>query len=896
MAAGLLAGIALEIEFTAGVWTDVSALTGRAIIRRGRDSQFTDIQPGTLTFTLDNPDGAFTPDNPLSAYYPNLVEGKRVRVRVTGTGVTYGAGTYGTGTYLGTSYRFLGKISSIVPTFPTTASQATTTITAKDALGQLQDMQLQRALDMMVLSHNPTAFYPLDEPSGSTRASSTARGTQAPALAQRSSGRGGSLAFANGPGPGVDQTQAPVFTSVDDQNGWYLFSESDFPYATSGNFSLECWFSTSSQAAAGSSDYSTILALTTRKNPGTNVLHDNSAEIILGSDRTFGQVVDDIRARSTWVDSAFVSTTYDGVDRGVLDGALHQAVYTESTSGGTITQSVYLDGALIQTNTYAITSGPIRPLTRLQVGGLYGPIGWGYNGLVAGVAVYTGALSPADVFANYASGKPRAAGDTLDQQLARLTTWTGITCAFDVTSGRSAVLGRTEGRSGLDVLLDIVRGETGLVYHDYASDQVIARNRTSVRKTTVALTIDSDADAEGGPQLARNTADRVSIGVGKSPTSTQVAYDATIAAAIGPVQGDVETTLGSDIELQSIASDRISRGRDVALRLKKLTVDLATATNDLYGAFFALLPGDRVRDTNLPTTHFGVTYKDGYAQGWTETISTDGYLVELDLSDADAMVEGVWDTSRWAFGDGVCTLQSGISSGATSAVLTVTSPPNRLSLQDSSFESAGVGNWVINVNCTIANSTSQARSGTHSLAQTSVAAGSMDCFLNFGTLIVAPGDALYMAGWAFKAGTARNCQVGISFYSRSLSALGFTAGPAVSVGGASWTLVETGATPIVAPAGAYYALPSLFCTAGAAAEVVFWDDVGVITPNMLTTDASQYPLDLNINGERVTVTTAPTSCVAPQTVTITRGVAPTVARAHSAGEGVDVWDAARWAL
>jgi hypothetical protein len=160
VAAGLLAGIALEIEFTAGVWTDVSALTGRAIIRRGRDSQFTDIQPGTLTFTLDNPDGAFTPDNPLSAYYPNLVEGKRVRVRATKSATTY--------------TRFLGKISSIVPTFPTTVSQAATTITAKDALGQLQDMQLQRALDMMVLSHNPTAFYPLDEPSGSTRSSSTA--------------------------------------------------------------------------------------------------------------------------------------------------------------------------------------------------------------------------------------------------------------------------------------------------------------------------------------------------------------------------------------------------------------------------------------------------------------------------------------------------------------------------------------------------------------------------------------------------------------------------------------------------------------------------------------------------------------------------------------------------
>jgi hypothetical protein len=651
VAAGLPSGVALEIEFTPGVWTDVSASTGRATVRRGRDSQFTDIQPGTLTFTLDNPDGAFTPDNPTSAYYPNLVEGKRVRLRVTKSATTY--------------TRFLGRIASIQPKYPPMIAESTTTIVAKDALGQLQDMQLQDALTMQVLSQSPVAFYPLDEPAGSTWASSIARTTQAPALAQRSSGRGGSLAFANGPGPGVDQAPAPVFTAVDDQNGWYLFSEADFAYATSGNFSLECWFASSTQAAAASSDFSTIVSLTTRKNPGTNVPHDNAAEITLGSDRTFGQVVDDIRARATWADSSFVSTTFDGVDRGTLDGALHHAVYTESTAGATVTQKVYLDGALIQTNTYALTSGPARPLTRLQVGGLYGPIGWGYTGMLAGVAVYTGALSAADVFANYASGQPRAAGDTLDQQLARLTTWTGITCAFDTTSGRTAVLGRTENRSGLDVLLEIVRGETGLIYHDYAADQVIARHRTSTRKTTVALTIDADADADGGPEFVRNTADRVSIGVGKSPTSTQVAYDATLAASIGPVQGEVETTLGDDVQLQSVASDRISRGRDVALRLKSLSVDLMTAQNDLYGAFFALLPGDRVRGTNLPATHLGVTYKDGYVQGWTEIISTDGYLVELDLDDADAMTEGVWDTSRWAFGDGVCTVTGGTAVGVT---------------------------------------------------------------------------------------------------------------------------------------------------------------------------------------------------------------------------------------
>ena len=64
----------------------------------------------------------------------------------------------------------------------------------------------------------------------------------------------------------------------------------------------------------------------------------------------------------------------------------------------------------------------------------------------------------------------------------------------------------------------------------------------------------------------------------------------------------------------------------------------------------------------------------------------------------------------------------------------------------------------------------------------------------------------------------------------------------------------------------------------------------------MSTSAGDYPLDLDINGERVTVTSAPAGSTSPQTVTITRGVAPTVARAHGAGEAVDVWNAARWAM
>ena len=61
----------------------------------------------------------------------------------------------------------------------------------------------------------------------------------------------------------------------------------------------------------------------------------------------------------------------------------------------------------------------------------------------------------------------------------------------------------------------------------------------------------------------------------------------------------------------------------------------------------------------------------------------------------------------------------------------------------------------------------------------------------------------------------------------------------------------------------------------------------------LTTDAGAYPQDLDWNGERVTITSAPAGSSSPQTVTTTsRGVAPSVARSHAANETVEPWQAA----
>jgi hypothetical protein len=52
-------------------------------VRAGRTTEFDDVGPSTCTLVLRNDDGRFTPDSAGSPYYPDVIEGRRVRVTVT---------------------------------------------------------------------------------------------------------------------------------------------------------------------------------------------------------------------------------------------------------------------------------------------------------------------------------------------------------------------------------------------------------------------------------------------------------------------------------------------------------------------------------------------------------------------------------------------------------------------------------------------------------------------------------------------------------------------------------------------------------------------------------------------------------------------------------------------
>ncbi len=92
-----------------------------------------------------------------------------------------------------------------------------------------------------------------------------------------------------------------------------------------------------------------------------------------------------------------------------------------------------------------------------------------------------------------------------------------------------------------------------------------------------------------------------------------------------------------------------------------------------------------------------------------------------------------------------------------------------------------------------------------------------------------------------------------------------------------------------------FAMEASTVTGGTCVGTTGTGTVIITTSTPLTTTGGEFILDLDWNGERITVSGVGGG-TSPQTATVTvRGVAPSVARAHVAGETVNLWHAATFA-
>ncbi|HEY3258963.1 MAG TPA: hypothetical protein VGJ95_01625, partial [Pseudonocardiaceae bacterium] len=141
-------------------WTDISTYASAVnplSISRGRPDEFSDVQPGTMSLLLNNADGRFTRGRVASPYYPNVRNGRRIRVSIIYSSTTY--------------VRFDGHVNEWPTTWEegTGGAQSWVTVTATDRskrlgqTGELRSMVEEEILRDAIApdSTHGSAYYPL---------------------------------------------------------------------------------------------------------------------------------------------------------------------------------------------------------------------------------------------------------------------------------------------------------------------------------------------------------------------------------------------------------------------------------------------------------------------------------------------------------------------------------------------------------------------------------------------------------------------------------------------------------------------------------------------------------------------------------------------------------------
>lgn len=659
MAVGLPAGMMVEIEFTAGVWTDVTAdveMQAGLPIRAGRTSPQSQAQISTFTCQLYNQLGKYTPGRQVLAdgvtahpYWPNVLPRKRIRYSYLDGGSTR-------------RYRFTGHIKSWPPALEN-GVRAVTVIDAVDRMDQLGRVTLQSPIRQEITQDGPVLWWPLTEDASSTSAAEQS-GNNGGALVP--SGTGAAVTFGDN-GPGFGDGTGVKFTPASSSSGMYLTGASVWPAGPAAPQTFSVWF----QIAAPPASLRSFFAV------NQFTVYGNPAQLFACSVDTAGRFVLRDFGGSTLLTSA----------GSVADGGWHHVAVVLDPSVAASTP-VYLDGVSLGTS--GLFSQGAASGSRMQIYVGQSPVGisvYGselFPGNVGQAAVYLTALSAARVAEHFAAGRGYV-GDTTGARIGRYLASAGLTSSDWVLDGGIATVNTypQAGKSVLQACQDMATTEGGgaAVFID-GIGAVRFVDRRFRRPGPPVMTIDAVKDLDHNvyaPAFDDSTlinTESVDRAAESGTLSTQTYVNAASLAALGgDVLSDSATTYTlSDIDAANLAQYDVNSRATPAFRLPQVAVDLMTAEDNLYAQLGAVLIGSRVRLSNLPVNAAPTTQIDQYVEGWSENPSTDGYQVVFDASPADNPPQMVLDDT--SYGRLQCdgqTLNTALTNSATTVVIATAS-------------------------------------------------------------------------------------------------------------------------------------------------------------------------------------------------------------------------------
>lgn len=134
----------------AGKWVDVTSYVRTLSTSRGRNQELQQFEAGTLSATLSNADGRFSPWNTAGAYYPGVDVGIPIRVRLSAEKSAPNGSSPALSNFDPTDggflYGFYGYLTDIEPTWDEGGKDAIVTIQATDGFGVMNRTNLVNAV------------------------------------------------------------------------------------------------------------------------------------------------------------------------------------------------------------------------------------------------------------------------------------------------------------------------------------------------------------------------------------------------------------------------------------------------------------------------------------------------------------------------------------------------------------------------------------------------------------------------------------------------------------------------------------------------------------------------------------------------------------------------------
>jgi hypothetical protein len=162
------------------------------------------------------------------------------------------------------------------------------------------------------------------------------------------------------------------------------------------------------------------------------------------------------------------------------------------------------------------------------------------------------------------------------------------------------------------------------------------------------------------------------------------------------------------------------------------------------------------------------------------------------------------------------------TNGSVTLTMNAGTGTNIIDANTSDIETSAAG-WAAGPNTTVAQSTAQAHTGTHSLAMTATTAGACSA-VTAAKYAVTAGATYTTSCWIYTPATGRQCYIEVDFYNASSVYIGFAASPTLTLTQNAFTQISLTAT---APAGAAFFVLIMAPTAVNSGEVFYGDTIGI---------------------------------------------------------------------